>query len=153
MQTASPRILPGILLGLLLVSISAAGSAQVEMWLTNPDKSALFQRQSVLLTFAEAASKHPTIEVDDTKTYQTMDGFGFALTGGSAQLIRPMRRMRACLRSRAVSQPSANLSLYRAISSAGACNGKCGECGPSRGRKDRSSGRGHALAENARRNP
>ena len=87
MQTASPRILPGILLGLLLVSISAAGSAQVELWLTNPDKSALLQRQSALFTFAETTSKHPTIEVDDTKTYQTIDGFGFTLTGGSATHI------------------------------------------------------------------
>ena len=87
MQTASPRILPGILLGLLLVSISAAGSAQVELWLTNPDKSALFQRQSALFTSAETTSKHPTIEVDDTKTYQTIDGFGFTLTGGSATHI------------------------------------------------------------------
>jgi len=86
-QTASPRILPGILLGLLLVSISAAGSAQVELWLTNPDKSALLQRQSALFTFAETTSKHPTIEVDDTKTYQTIDGFGFTLTGGSATHI------------------------------------------------------------------
>ena len=30
------------------------------------------------------------IDVDDAKKFQTMDGFGFALTGGSAQLISKM---------------------------------------------------------------
>ncbi len=32
----------------------------------------------------------PVIEVDDTKTYQTIDGFGFALTQGSAMPILKM---------------------------------------------------------------
>ena len=90
MQTAPSRILPGILPGLLLVSIPTAAFAQAELWLTNPDKSALFQRQSAVLTFTEATTRHPTIEVDDTKTYQTIDGFGFTLTGGSAMHILHM---------------------------------------------------------------
>ena len=53
----------------------------------------------------------------------------FGSSGASAQFTMPMRRMRASLRSRAESQPSAKRSLYRAMSSAGACSGKCGECG------------------------
>jgi glucosylceramidase len=32
----------------------------------------------------------PSIEVDDSKHFQTMDGFGHALTGGSAQLLMKM---------------------------------------------------------------
>jgi len=85
MQTSSWRIL----FGLLLVLSPASALAQAELWLTNPDKSALFQKQSAPLNFAVATNTHPTITVDDTRTYQTMDGFGFTLTGGSAMhLIR-----------------------------------------------------------------
>jgi uncharacterized lipoprotein YddW (UPF0748 family) len=40
----------------LILSFPAAVFAQAELWLTNPDKSALFQKQSAPLTFAAAAS-------------------------------------------------------------------------------------------------
>ena len=61
------------------------------MWLTNPDQSALFRRRSAPLSFAAVTNQHPTIEVDDAKTYQTIDGFGFTLTGGSAMHIVRMK--------------------------------------------------------------
>ena len=35
----------------------------------------------------KAGSQNPTIEIDPTKTYQTIDGFGYTLTGGSAEHI------------------------------------------------------------------
>ncbi len=62
-----------------------------EIWLTNPDKSALLTRQEMALAFSAAAPSgtEATIEVDDHQKFQPIDGFGFALTGGSAQhLIR-----------------------------------------------------------------
>ncbi|HEU0040659.1 MAG TPA: glycoside hydrolase family 30 beta sandwich domain-containing protein [Verrucomicrobiae bacterium] len=76
-----------MLLGLLLASFPTTAFAQAELWLTHPDKSALFQRQNAALTFAAATNEHPTIAVDDRKTFQTIDGFGFTLTGGSAMHI------------------------------------------------------------------
>jgi glucosylceramidase len=63
---------------------------QIEFWLTNPDKSALFQKQNITQTISGVSESTPVIEVDETQTYQTMDGFGFALTGGSAILINRM---------------------------------------------------------------
>ena len=33
---------------------------------------------------------YPNIEVDATQTFQTIDGFGFTLTGGSAQSINKL---------------------------------------------------------------
>ena len=97
-QTNSLRFLPVLLLGLWLVSLPTAAFAQVEMWLTNPDKSALFQRQGAPLTFTATAKEQPTIAVDDTKTCQTMDGFGFTLTGGSAMhIVRMAPAARAAL--------------------------------------------------------
>jgi len=61
--------------------------SQVALWLTNTDKSVLFQQQNVALDFGTGPAVQPVITVDTTQTYQTIDGFGYALTGGSAQLI------------------------------------------------------------------
>jgi glucosylceramidase len=44
----------------------------------------------VSLLFSSASNQNPTIEVDAAKTYQTIDGFGNCLTGGSAMLIHKM---------------------------------------------------------------
>jgi len=60
------------------------------VWLTNPDKSALVQLQPAPLSFTRAAASGPVIDVDEKQTYQTIDGFGFALTGGSAELMMKM---------------------------------------------------------------
>ena len=68
-------------------STTPVANSQVALWLTNPDKSALFQRQNVALNFGSGLAVEPVITVDTTQTYQTIDGFGYCLTGGSAQLI------------------------------------------------------------------
>jgi glucosylceramidase len=60
------------------------------LWLTKPDRSALLQLQTPPLTFAGGDAPGQVIDVDDKQRYQTIDGFGFALTGGSAQLIAHM---------------------------------------------------------------
>jgi len=62
----------------------------VTYWLTKPDKSMLLQKQQVSLFFSSVANQFPTLSVDSTLTYQSMDGFGFALTGGSAYLINKL---------------------------------------------------------------
>ncbi|HEY1056142.1 MAG TPA: glycoside hydrolase family 30 beta sandwich domain-containing protein [Emticicia sp.] len=64
---------------------------QVEVWLTNADKSALLQKQNEVLSFGNEKTDGPTIFVDDTKRFQSMDGFGFTLTGGSATLINQLK--------------------------------------------------------------
>jgi glucosylceramidase len=55
-------------------------------YLTKGDGSVLFKKQAVSLNFGNPGSGL-TITVDSTKTYQTIDGFGYALTDGSAYLI------------------------------------------------------------------
>jgi glucosylceramidase len=62
----------------------------VTMWLTNPDQSALLQKQNIALNFTTAANSNANIMVDTTQTYQTIDGFGFCLTGGSATVINSL---------------------------------------------------------------
>jgi glucosylceramidase len=60
----------------------------VEFWLTNPDSTALFQSQNASQTTITGTI--PVLEVFESQTYQSMDGFGCALTGGSAILINKM---------------------------------------------------------------
>jgi glucosylceramidase len=59
-------------------------------WLTNSDRSVLFQKQPDSLVFKIQSNRYPTIAIDESKKYQSMDGFGFALTGGSAGHIIKM---------------------------------------------------------------
>jgi glucosylceramidase len=59
----------------------------VSFWLTKGDSTALLQKQATFLSFGTANNTNPTIDIDTTQTFQTIDGFGYALTGGSAMLI------------------------------------------------------------------
>lgn len=62
----------------------------VSAWITSPYNNVLFQRQNGSLFFVYTVNQDPTIEVDTTRIYQSIDGFGNCLTGGSAILIHRM---------------------------------------------------------------
>jgi glucosylceramidase len=82
----------------LVLSLHAQKNASVAVWLTNTDKSALFDLQNPPLRFSKTANPGLTIDVDDKQTFQPIDGFGFALTGGSAQhMVRMDPAKRASL--------------------------------------------------------
>lgn len=66
------------------------GVGQVEFWLTNTDKSSLFQKQNISLNFSSTSNRYNTIDIDTTLRFQTIDGFGYTLTGGSAMVINKM---------------------------------------------------------------
>ena len=77
-----------LLFSVLFLSFALpAQEGSISAWLTNPDKSALFALQDSSLSFSKSAKPVPNIEVNDKQKYQSIDGFGFALTGGSAQLL------------------------------------------------------------------
>ena len=83
---AYKKIMPLFVLGLITATILIAQSARMPLnyWITTLNKDTLFKQQH-FLTFAKVApNKNLTITVDERQTYQTIDGFGFALTGGSA---------------------------------------------------------------------
>ena len=67
----------------------APGKA-ISCWLTTPDQAQLLRRQAKLLAFNPAPGLGAVIEVNDAQTYQQMDGFGYCLTGGSAELLHAM---------------------------------------------------------------
>ena len=76
-----------ILLVTGITNVYAQTKNGIDVWLTNSDKSALFQHQDKQLPFDAPRGNNAVITVNDKQTYQSMVGFGFALTGGSAIAI------------------------------------------------------------------
>lgn len=72
------------------VTPPVVGTNEVDFWLTKSDQSALLQKQTAILSFATTSNSFVNIEVDSTQRYQTIDGFGYTLTGGSAYVINQM---------------------------------------------------------------
>lgn len=63
----------------------------ITVWLTDPDHSILFQRQpDEVFSKANAYPQDPVITIEEQKTFQHIDGFGWCLTGGSAQALMKM---------------------------------------------------------------
>ncbi|MFN8208991.1 MAG: glycoside hydrolase family 30 beta sandwich domain-containing protein [Bacteroidales bacterium] len=62
----------------------------VEYWLTSPEKSARFQKQAAIPLVKAGKTETSTISINEKNTYQSMVGFGYALTGGSALHIHNM---------------------------------------------------------------
>jgi glucosylceramidase len=77
-------------LALSVIPMNAQRKGDVSLWLTTADRAALFARQVEPLHFEAQKKSIPAIDVDDRQTFQSIDGFGFALTGGSAQLLMRM---------------------------------------------------------------
>ena len=61
------------------------GKAQV--WLTKGDKTKLFNKETDLSIVETTSAYWPVITVDTASRFQTVDGFGAALTGSSAYLL------------------------------------------------------------------
>ena len=70
-------------------AVALAAGDTVAVWMTTGNKSALLAKQPTL-TFASGTNKNPTITVNGATTFQTIDGFGYTLTGGSAIVINRM---------------------------------------------------------------
>lgn len=64
--------------------------SDVDFWLTKGDSTVLLQKQNAALAFGSTSNSNPFIDVDSTRTFQTIDGFGYTLTGGSAYVINKM---------------------------------------------------------------
>lgn len=85
-----------LLFSLIFTGISGLISAQtaapeIEAWVTRPDRSALFLKMPEKIAFSEnGRGRGLPIVIDESHTMQTIDGFGFALTGGSAELMMKM---------------------------------------------------------------
>jgi glucosylceramidase len=92
------NIITQYILAACLVVTSGLHAQQAEMWLTDVDQNKLFQKQNQSLRFDKIRSDVPVITVNERETYQSIDGFGYALTGGSAMhIVRMSAPARAAL--------------------------------------------------------
>jgi glucosylceramidase len=98
--TFSTKIQSSTALAIVFVTlISVVSNAQkIEKWMTRLDKSKLLEKQKQTLVFAKNNQNLPTIFVDDSKAFQTMDGFGYTLTSGSASLINQLSNKKQLLK-------------------------------------------------------
>jgi glucosylceramidase len=71
-----------------------AANANVQVWLTTVDKSQLFSLESRPPQFSGTSDAQTpdisVVTVNDMQQFQPIEGFGFAVTGGSAQLLMQM---------------------------------------------------------------
>lgn len=76
---------------LLLLNPFLPAFSQTQVWITQPAAEIFLQASEVPATVPQPGDEIlPVIFIDPAKTYQQMDGFGFTLTGGSAQLLHLM---------------------------------------------------------------
>ena len=82
----------------ILPQVSIAQKHSVNVWLTDPAKSIFFQPQPGLAFSKSNTPGKPFIKINEDQKYQEIDGFGYALTGGSAMhIIRMSSESRAAL--------------------------------------------------------
>jgi len=82
--------LPLLAAGLALVPATAFRPASIQaneavsVWLTTGDQSKLLAQQADVSFASSSAAASTTITIDEATTYQTIDGFGAAMTGSAA---------------------------------------------------------------------
>lgn len=74
----------------VVLPAGAQTKGTASLWLTTTDRASLLSPQSPAIRFEKPVAGLSVIEVNPKQKFQSMDGFGFALTGGSAQLIMRM---------------------------------------------------------------
>ncbi|KIC63845.1 glycoside hydrolase family 30 protein [Chryseobacterium taiwanense] len=62
---------------------------KVEVWLTKGDESVKLEQQQNIV-FINTTNSFQNIEVDASQVFQSIDGFGYTLTGGSVQVINQL---------------------------------------------------------------
>lgn len=73
-----------------IVTPPSPSNTDVAFWVTKADQTILLKQQASLLSLGTPGSSGEVITLDSTKTFQTIDGFGYTLTGGSASLINAL---------------------------------------------------------------
>ncbi len=75
------------ILSIVLLSVSTLKALEVSILETRGDKSILLKEQNKLTFNEDIISHAQTIVIDESKSYQAIDGLGYALTQASAMAI------------------------------------------------------------------
>lgn len=80
-----------LIAGFCCSAFTQSSYPEIEAWVTRSDRSALFNKMPEKIAFSnQSRGRGFPIVIDESHTMQTIDGFGFALTGGSAGLMMKM---------------------------------------------------------------
>ncbi|TRW23354.1 T9SS type A sorting domain-containing protein [Flavobacterium zepuense] len=77
-------------LSFFLLLFCTSYAQTVTPWITSGDQSKLIQQQATVSFAANSGTNASTITVTPGTTYQTIDGFGWTLTEGSAEVINSL---------------------------------------------------------------
>lgn len=95
----------------LLAFAGATSIAQtVTPWLTKGDQSALLAQQATVNFGANSGTNPSTVTIDPNTNYQTIDGYGWCLTQGSAEVIFNMASTQQNNLLQEIFNPSTGLS-------------------------------------------
>lgn len=114
-----------IFISLSLVLMAFLSRAQtVESWITTAGGEMLLEKDRPTEFQAKPEGRRVPIVVDSRQTYQSMEGFGFALTGGSAELLMKMTpKARKNILNELFSRDSLGISYIRLTVGASDMNG------------------------------
>src|SRR5918993_1409542 len=91
LNTFNMKKLSAVLLAFCLCfTLGVCAQKQVDAWLTDPASNTLFKKQAAISLKSKPSGTGPLITINADSMFQEIDGFGFALTGGSAQHIVKM---------------------------------------------------------------
>ncbi len=74
-----------VVIGTMVVSTRSFGQ-KVNVWLTTDNQRTKLKQQTAI-SFASGSSSSPTVFVDETQTYQSIEGFGASFTDSAAYLL------------------------------------------------------------------
>ena len=90
------RIIPALVILLSMACTKKKSNADpvttttADAWITMGSQTQLLKKQATVISFTDESTSANTIEADSTQVFQTIDGFGYTLTGGSAYLVNRM---------------------------------------------------------------
>src|SRR6266404_4204081 len=74
-----------VVIGTMVVSTRSFGQ-KANVWLTTDNQRTKLKQQTAI-SFASGSSSSPTVFVDETQTYQSIEGFGASFTDSAAYLL------------------------------------------------------------------
>lgn len=85
------RLLSCCFLGtVLFLACQNKSKEEVAVWITQTDGTMLFQKQAKTISFQTGTVENRVITLEEDSIYQDIDGYGYTLTGGSAQHLMNM---------------------------------------------------------------
>lgn len=63
---------------------------EVDQWITTGDQSKKLEKQNQVVSFSSQTNAYAFIDIDSNKKFQSVDGFGYTLTGGSVEVLNKL---------------------------------------------------------------